>query len=457
MEHNEDAVSDQLSEYQDASDEDIKLPSEEVVNELPVDRLQPEQANITTKATFLALVDNATTGNDLLRIIDLLPNSPLKSGHSITMNAIIKLLCRHSRFQENASVLMVPKIKKGVETMTTSTFTNLSNELKTHVRNLVSCVTPVHGPWLDIKHILRACNVAFEESVIYNRKIGAPANRIACMSHMLCDERVRVLLVTATENKPISTARMNEVFNEMYQHYEDWQQEYINPFVCGNYAAELSNFEPHNATFKDGSEIKQNLTLVINKVDSMIKTHKKNVLQKTDEERIQDIRNSFFSPKCKDVEIAFFYAFMLLENQDLGFALIRYEDERNVNAKRPRYSTLPNPMATTTTGLAHTGPPESVRTKQRVVKAPVHSLPYNSRKKSFKKDNSGLSDAKEKKAILKTQRKLLCYDKEIDHHRFVLKTSSFTNDEKETAKIELYRILNEIRLLREQSAEDLDT
>jgi hypothetical protein len=43
---------------------------------------------------ILALVNTATDGKHLLDIIALLPNTAQCCGYSITMNAIIKLLCR---------------------------------------------------------------------------------------------------------------------------------------------------------------------------------------------------------------------------------------------------------------------------------------------------------------------------------------------------------------------------
>jgi hypothetical protein len=45
-----------------------------------------------TKQSYTAMVDSATTGTDLLKLVDLLPNSLQCYGHSMAFNAPIKLL-----------------------------------------------------------------------------------------------------------------------------------------------------------------------------------------------------------------------------------------------------------------------------------------------------------------------------------------------------------------------------
>ena len=48
--------------------------------------------------------------------------------------------------------------------------------------------TPDAGPWFEIISLLRKCDEAFNDSVAAVGHRGMPANRIACISHMLCDE-----------------------------------------------------------------------------------------------------------------------------------------------------------------------------------------------------------------------------------------------------------------------------
>jgi hypothetical protein len=45
-----------------------------------------------TKESFLAMIESATTGGDFLNIINLLPNSSQRYGHSLTMNAITNIV-----------------------------------------------------------------------------------------------------------------------------------------------------------------------------------------------------------------------------------------------------------------------------------------------------------------------------------------------------------------------------
>jgi hypothetical protein len=51
-----------------------------------------------TKQSFAAMLESAKTGSDILKVADLLPNSSQRDGHSITMNALIKIIVRHLIF-----------------------------------------------------------------------------------------------------------------------------------------------------------------------------------------------------------------------------------------------------------------------------------------------------------------------------------------------------------------------
>jgi hypothetical protein len=52
--------------------------------------------------------------------------------------------------------------------------------------------------------LLCLCEEAFEESAAATKTDGMPANRIACVSQMLVDERVIPLIVKAAETNPAS-------------------------------------------------------------------------------------------------------------------------------------------------------------------------------------------------------------------------------------------------------------
>jgi hypothetical protein len=88
--------------------------------------------DMVTKESFLSMVKAASEGADFLKIISLLPNSSQRYGHSLTMNAIIKIICRHETFKDRCTGFYVTKIKSGKETKVVSTYNTLNqsnNEL----------------------------------------------------------------------------------------------------------------------------------------------------------------------------------------------------------------------------------------------------------------------------------------------------------------------------------------
>jgi len=70
-------------------DDDVLLNSDDTDDEeLNLEGLR----NITTKESFLSMIDSASIGADLLPIIELLPNLSQRYGHSITMNTVMKII-----------------------------------------------------------------------------------------------------------------------------------------------------------------------------------------------------------------------------------------------------------------------------------------------------------------------------------------------------------------------------
>jgi len=65
-----------------------------------------------TKQSFTKMLERASSGQKLLSLVNLLPNSSQKYGHSIAMNAIIKL-GRHSAYRDHCELLYTSKVKKG--------------------------------------------------------------------------------------------------------------------------------------------------------------------------------------------------------------------------------------------------------------------------------------------------------------------------------------------------------
>jgi hypothetical protein len=72
----------------------------------------------------------------------------------------------------------------------------------------------------------------------------------------------------------------------------------------------LNGISPQSARFKDDLDIKEHVTKVINKVETSLTSGN---------ERLKEIPNSFLGPKGKKIDLAFFYAFLMLDDKDLQF------------------------------------------------------------------------------------------------------------------------------------------
>jgi hypothetical protein len=102
--------------------EELEAPSSE-------EEVEEEECDSMSREKFLERVNSASNGNDVLGVLALLPNTAQRWGHSITMNAIIKVLCRSPVFKDQCDSFYAVKVKKGVETKVPSTFNSLSPSL----------------------------------------------------------------------------------------------------------------------------------------------------------------------------------------------------------------------------------------------------------------------------------------------------------------------------------------
>jgi len=66
--------------------------AEEDYDDDDYDIVQESLHDYVTKHSFAAMIDSATTGNDILKVTDLLPNSSQRYGPSIAMNAFIRII-----------------------------------------------------------------------------------------------------------------------------------------------------------------------------------------------------------------------------------------------------------------------------------------------------------------------------------------------------------------------------
>jgi hypothetical protein len=96
--------------------EEESIDDDEVVQDSICDKV--------TKQMFSEMLTRAATGQDLLPIIDRLPNSSQCYGHSIATNAVIKIISCHSAFRASCDNFYTLKVKK--ETKGPATYSSLT-------------------------------------------------------------------------------------------------------------------------------------------------------------------------------------------------------------------------------------------------------------------------------------------------------------------------------------------
>jgi hypothetical protein len=237
-----------------------------------------------TKESFLSMVDNASEGGDFLKILDLLPNSLQRYGHSFTMNAIVKILCHHPTSKIRCTGFYTMKMKGGKETKVVSTFSTLNQSNKELLRGIICERTPSHGPWFEVINILELCNEAFNESASLIARKGMPTNQIACVAHMLCDERffACIILLTVTmepgarpaeldQMKATGRTKSDAVYSDINEFYKTWVKDYKNPFLDRIFKDDLAAIQPSLALFKDGDAIRSLLKSTVQKVETILK------------------------------------------------------------------------------------------------------------------------------------------------------------------------------------------
>jgi hypothetical protein len=121
-----------------------------------------------TRERFLERVDSATNGIQLLELLTFLPNTAQRWGHSITMNAVIKILCCSPTFKDQCEPFYAVKAKKGVDKGSI----NLHWSHQSAVFNAVTQLTPTYGPCDQVRQLLRHCDEAFNESTVSVKQAG---------------------------------------------------------------------------------------------------------------------------------------------------------------------------------------------------------------------------------------------------------------------------------------------
>jgi hypothetical protein len=271
---------------------------DELIDEIIHDRV--------TKESFLSMVETASDGGDFIKIINLLPNSSQRYGHSITMNAIIKIICHHTTFKDWCMGFYTTKIKSGKERKVASTYNTLNQSNKELLRSMIREITPSNGPWFEITKLLKLCDEAFNESAASISRKGMPMNRIACVAHMLCDERFLACIIPLTVGmeaagrpaeldhlKATGKTKSDAVYADIHQYYRMWLSDYMNPFGDGLFKEDLASIQPHLAVFKDGDAIRSLVKSTVQKVETILKNHQQSRHHSSGDERLLEIRNNF--------------------------------------------------------------------------------------------------------------------------------------------------------------------
>ena len=87
----------------------------------------------------------------------------------------------------------------------------LSKSNQGSVRDIIREIELEKGPWGELLTLLRYCDVAFKESSAAITPKGLPLNRIACISHMLCDEKFLACLILLSDTAGSAAGRPSEL------------------------------------------------------------------------------------------------------------------------------------------------------------------------------------------------------------------------------------------------------
>jgi hypothetical protein len=111
------------------------------------------------------------------------------------------------------------------------------------LKDTVKELSPTHGPWHEVVQLLCHCNEAFDDSAAAIKLAGMPADCIACIAHILCDERVTACLIPLSvpvqpqgkpglldHQKATGRSPCDAAFDDIINHYKEWKKDYANPF-----------------------------------------------------------------------------------------------------------------------------------------------------------------------------------------------------------------------------------
>jgi len=147
-------------------------------------------------------------------------------------------------------------------------------------------MTPSNGSWFEVVNLLKLCDEAFNESAAAVSQKGMLTNRIACISHMLCDERFLACIIPITvgteaaarpseldQMKATGRMKSDTVYDDIFTSHRSWLSDYKNPFSDGIFKDDLAGIQPHLAMFEDGDAIRSLVKSIMQKVEMVLGCH----------------------------------------------------------------------------------------------------------------------------------------------------------------------------------------
>jgi len=159
------------------------------------------------------------------------------------------------------------------------------------------------GPCFEVMQLLHNCDGAFNDSAADLWQVGMSANFIACISHMLCDERILACLILYLfqhkhrKGQPCRTSGRKQANHLVMlpmpislRITRNGLRSMSNPFTDGPFVEDLGMFKSHLGVFKDVDAIKGYIKTVVSKVEAMLKNHKQNGHHSIGKEWLQEIK-----------------------------------------------------------------------------------------------------------------------------------------------------------------------
>ena len=279
-----------------------------------------------------------------------------------------------------------------------------------------------------------------------------PTNRIACISHTLCDERFLACIIPITvgteaaarpseldQMKATGRTKSDAVYDDIFTSHRSWLSDYKNPFSDGIFKDDLAGIQPHLATFKDGDAIRSLVKSTVQKVETVLKNHQQSGHHSSGDERLLEIRNSLIPPRGKNVDMGIFYAFLMLEDKDLKFASRSLENGVGasaglgtvgggasvvINRKRDASEAALSQIDLLTRRLSDNSDRLTATTEKAIVRLFSPSPTFTDISSS--NESSSLAAAKETKIVV--ERKLLCLKEQIEFQKYVLMSECFDGE-----------------------------